>query len=170
MQGSLLHMSARHTEAESVFPRRDPHARGQDAGALELRASTGLAGLSQGLGKPSEARRVLSGIYGHFTEGFETHDVTTAGALLRELSQAESNDLRDVYRRADSRPLPSAASCCIPFTVCYADHADRGVRLKPDANGSPAKAGRYGAIGVAEGSSSMQVLVVCSASQVGRTR
>jgi hypothetical protein len=33
-----------------------------------------------------DARRLLAGIYGWFTEGFDTTDLQEAGALLAELS------------------------------------------------------------------------------------
>jgi predicted ATPase len=88
-RGDLLRMAARHTEAEQCFCTAIDIARGQQARALELRATTSLARLWQGLGKPKEATRVLAKIYDQFTEGFETHDLADARALLGELSPGQ---------------------------------------------------------------------------------
>jgi predicted ATPase len=45
-----------------------------------------LARLWQSQGKKEEAHRVLAEIYGWFTEGFDTADLTEARVLLNELS------------------------------------------------------------------------------------
>lgn len=45
-----------------------------------------LARLWQKQGKQTEARELLAGIYGWFTEGFDTPDLIDAKALLEELS------------------------------------------------------------------------------------
>jgi predicted ATPase len=58
---------------------------GQGAKAWELRAATSLARLWHGQGKRMEARQLLAGIYGWFTEGFATADLQEAQALLAEL-------------------------------------------------------------------------------------
>ena len=52
---------------------------------LELRASMSMARLWQKQGKNREARELLSGIYGWFTEGFGTPDLIDAKALIEEL-------------------------------------------------------------------------------------
>jgi hypothetical protein len=44
-----------------------------------------LAWLWQGQGKRAEAHEMLAGIYGRFTEGFDTADLKEAKALLAEL-------------------------------------------------------------------------------------
>ena len=46
----------------------------------------GLCRVWQRHGKRAEARRMLSSIYGWFTEGFDTPDLRDARALLEELS------------------------------------------------------------------------------------
>jgi hypothetical protein len=46
---------------------------------------TSLARLWQRQGKKREARKMLTGIYGWFTEGFDTKDLQEAKALLKEL-------------------------------------------------------------------------------------
>jgi hypothetical protein len=53
---------------------------------MELRAATSLAQLWHDQGKHSNARDLLSPVYGWFTEGFDTVDLKAAKALLDELS------------------------------------------------------------------------------------
>jgi predicted ATPase len=61
-------------------------ARGQSAKSWELRAAMSLSGLWQRQGKRDEARKLLSEIYGWFTEGFDTADLKQAKLLLEELA------------------------------------------------------------------------------------
>jgi len=61
-------------------------ARKQQAKSWELRTSTSLARLWQSQGKDREARELLAPIYNWFTEGFDTHDLRVAKALLEQLS------------------------------------------------------------------------------------
>lgn len=72
-------------EAEACYHKAVEIARRQSAKSFELRAATSLARLWQRQGKPSEARQMLAGIYGWFTEGFDTADLQDAKALLDEL-------------------------------------------------------------------------------------
>jgi predicted ATPase len=74
------------TEAEACFQKAIEIAREQQAKSWELRATTCLARLWQRQGKKTEARQLLSEIYGWFTEGFDTKDLQEAKALLEELS------------------------------------------------------------------------------------
>jgi predicted ATPase len=60
-------------------------ARRQKASFFELRATTSLARLLKRQGKTEEAHKMLSEIYGWFTEGFEFADLKDAKALLDEL-------------------------------------------------------------------------------------
>ena len=60
-------------------------ARRQQAKSLELRAATSLARLWQQQGKKDEAHKLLSDVYGWFTEGFDTKDLQEAKVLLEEL-------------------------------------------------------------------------------------
>jgi predicted ATPase len=53
---------------------------------IELRATMSLARLLRDTNRCKEARIVLAEIYGWFTEGFDTPDLTDAKALLDELS------------------------------------------------------------------------------------
>jgi DNA-binding winged helix-turn-helix (wHTH) protein/class 3 adenylate cyclase/predicted ATPase len=88
LRGELLlrQSIAPEAEAETWFRRALDVARSQQAKSLELRAATRLAHLWHAQGKDSEARDLLSRVYGWFTEGFDTIDLKDAKALLAELS------------------------------------------------------------------------------------
>jgi predicted ATPase len=72
-------------EAEVSFRRALEIARHQQAKSLELRVATSLARLWQEQGKKAKAWRLLSKIYGWFTEGFDRKDLQEAKALLERL-------------------------------------------------------------------------------------
>jgi len=72
--------------AEACFQRALSVARGQQAKALELRATMNLSRLWQRQGKEKAAGDLLASIYNWFTEGFDTPDLQEAKALLTELS------------------------------------------------------------------------------------
>ena len=74
------------TEAESLLREALATARRQGARAIELRAAVSLARLHRDQGRRAEARDLLAPVYGWFTEGFDTRDLTEAKALLEELS------------------------------------------------------------------------------------
>ena len=83
----LLAHGAGESEAEEHFLKALEVARNQTAKSLELRAATSLARLWMRQGKKAEdARVLLQGIYGWFTEGFDTPDLIDAKALLEEFS------------------------------------------------------------------------------------
>jgi adenylate cyclase len=69
-------------EAEACLERAIDVARTQGAKSFELRAMTHLCRLRAQRGHEAEARRMLAGIYGWFTEGFQTGDLREARALL----------------------------------------------------------------------------------------
>jgi predicted ATPase/tRNA A-37 threonylcarbamoyl transferase component Bud32 len=73
-------------EAEGCYNRAMEIARQQSAKSWELRTTMNLARLWQLQGKIVEARQMLAGVYGWFTEGFDTRDLREARALLDELS------------------------------------------------------------------------------------
>ena len=73
------------SEAEACFHKAIDAARKQQAKSLELRATVNLARLRQRQGKQKEAHKMLSEIYGWFTEGFDTKDLQEAKALIEEL-------------------------------------------------------------------------------------
>jgi tetratricopeptide (TPR) repeat protein len=90
IKGELLLKAAAgnsQTEAESCYRKAIEIARHQSAKAWELRASKSLARLWKQQGKTAEARQMLAGIYGWFTEGFDAADLKDAKALLEELQQ-----------------------------------------------------------------------------------
>jgi predicted ATPase len=88
IKGELLlaQVAADEQGAEACFQNALKIARGQSAKSLELRAAMSLSRLWQRQGKKAEAQRLLAGIYGWFTEGFDTADLKQAKALLEELT------------------------------------------------------------------------------------
>src|SRR6266849_868123 len=72
-------------DAESHFLQAIEIARRQRARWFELRASASLSRLWADKGNVREAHALLSGIYGWFTEGFDTADLREAKSLLEEL-------------------------------------------------------------------------------------
>ena len=88
IKGELLlaHDATDDQQAEGCFQNALKIARGYSAKSLELRAAMSLSRLWQKQGKKDDARKLLGDIYGWFTEGFETADLTAAKALLNELT------------------------------------------------------------------------------------
>jgi predicted ATPase len=78
--------SSKVVEARQAFDEAINVARAQNARTLELRATMSLARLLKNNHERAEGRARLSSIYGWFTEGFETPDLTEARSLLDELS------------------------------------------------------------------------------------
>jgi predicted ATPase len=81
----LMLQCGRRDDAEQGFRAAIELARQRSEKSLELRATTGWARLLAGRGRRDEARRALRGIYGWFSEGFDTADLRAARALLDEL-------------------------------------------------------------------------------------
>jgi predicted ATPase len=79
MKGELLGNSG---EAEACYRRAIAVSRAQRARSLELRAATSLRRLELARGTSTASVRMLSEIYGWFTEGFDTIDAQEARALL----------------------------------------------------------------------------------------
>jgi predicted ATPase len=73
-------------QAEVCFQQALAVAHHQQAKSWELRAAMSLSRLWQHQGKRTEARQLLSEVYGWFTEGFDTADLQEAQALLKALS------------------------------------------------------------------------------------
>ncbi|MCO4887899.1 AAA family ATPase [Cupriavidus sp. WGtm5] len=92
LKGELLLQSTSHgalakdQEAEDCLRKAVAIAHEQGASSLELRASLSLARLWQREGKTDDARRMLAGIHGVFTEGFDTADWQEVKALLESLT------------------------------------------------------------------------------------
>lgn len=80
-----LNTSLEQTGAEDCFRQALGIARQQGAKSLELRAAMSLSRLWQQQGKRAEAHQMLVGIYGWFTEGFDTLDLQEAKTLLETL-------------------------------------------------------------------------------------
>ena len=85
-QIALLSPSSDVAEAQAHFNRAISTARQQQAKSWELRASISLTRLWRDRGQREQAREVLAPISHWFTEGFETHDLKEAKALLESLS------------------------------------------------------------------------------------
>jgi predicted ATPase len=73
-------------QAEACFQQALAVARHQQAKSWELRTAMSLSRLWQRQGQRTEARELLSPVYGWFTEGFDTADLQEAKALLEELA------------------------------------------------------------------------------------
>jgi predicted ATPase len=86
LQGELRLSQGDDAAAEASFHKAIEVAQRQSAKSWELRATTSLARLWQNQGKQEEAREILAGICGWFTEGFATADLIEAKALLGQLS------------------------------------------------------------------------------------
>jgi predicted ATPase len=72
-------------DAEPLLDRALAISRSQSARLLELRVARDLANLWREQGRPDQARDLLAPVYGWFTEGFDTHDLKEAKALLDKL-------------------------------------------------------------------------------------
>jgi len=89
LKGELLLARRDEGTAEASFHDAIEVARRQSARSWELRATISLARLWQNQGRADEAHQKLAGIYEWFTEGFDTHDLKEAQALLDELAQGD---------------------------------------------------------------------------------
>ena len=88
LKGRLLLKRSNHDgsgNAEACFAEAISTAQRRHFKSLQLRASTDLAGLWARQGKRTHAERMLSEIFGWFTEGLDTADVQEAKPLLDEL-------------------------------------------------------------------------------------
>ncbi|MFN2166518.1 MAG: ATP-binding protein, partial [Anaerolineae bacterium] len=88
LRGELLLMVGREAEAEASYLKAVEIARQQSAKSWELRATVSLCALWRRQGKAREASEMLRGIYGWFTEGFDSQDLREARALLQHLAPA----------------------------------------------------------------------------------
>jgi class 3 adenylate cyclase/predicted ATPase len=87
IEGELgLLFGASSEDSERLFVEALAVSRKQRAKLFELRGATSLAQLWRDQGKRTQARDLLAPIYGWFTEGFDTPDLTQAKALLDELT------------------------------------------------------------------------------------
>ncbi len=88
LKGDLLLALSRDNaaEAEAWFQKAVDTAAEVEAPMLQLRAALRLSRLWQGQGETARARALLGGVYGKFTEGFTTADLSDAKTLLDELA------------------------------------------------------------------------------------
>lgn len=86
LKGWMLSLKGDLEGAERNYLASLDWAREQQARSWELRTATSLARLWQRQGKRKEALDLLAPIYGWFTEGFDTKDLTEAKGLLDELA------------------------------------------------------------------------------------
>ena len=87
LKGVLLLSLRNLAESEDCFERSIRIAQKQHAKSLELRAATSLARLWGEQGRRAEAHSLLTPVYSWFSEGFYTHDLKAAKALLDELAE-----------------------------------------------------------------------------------
>jgi class 3 adenylate cyclase/predicted ATPase len=85
LKGDLLVLQGDRGAAEGSYKRALEVARCQSAKSLELRAAMEMSRLLHALGRTAEARALLQGVYGWFTEGFATKDLREASNLLDAL-------------------------------------------------------------------------------------
>jgi predicted ATPase len=82
----LIRAPSDHAAAEGSFRKALAIARQQGSQAWELRAATSLCRLLKEHGRSDEARQTLGDVYGRFTEGLDTVNLTDARVLLAELA------------------------------------------------------------------------------------
>jgi predicted ATPase len=82
LEGELMRLGGENGRAESCFELALEVASKQGALSLELRAATSLARIAKGTDREPETRRLLSQVYGRFSEGFDTADLQDAAQLL----------------------------------------------------------------------------------------
>ena len=85
LKGWMLMRSGRADEAELLLRAAIAWAQEQQAKSWELRAATTLAELLRGRGQGAAAHALLAPVYAWFSEGFGTHDLQAARAMLDAL-------------------------------------------------------------------------------------
>ena len=88
LKGELLWATSSNSsaEVEACFQQALDVSCLQNARSFELRAAMSLSRLWQKHGKRAEARELLAGVYGRFTEGFDSQDLEEARAMLDQLT------------------------------------------------------------------------------------
>jgi adenylate cyclase len=85
LHGELLGRRDRRASAEPHLRQAVEIARARGERSLELRAATSLGRLLARERRPTEARNLVAGVYGSFTEGLDTADLRAARTLLEQL-------------------------------------------------------------------------------------
>jgi predicted ATPase/DNA-binding winged helix-turn-helix (wHTH) protein len=83
IEGFILDRGGDHARAERLLLRALDEAQAVKAMSYELRIASDLAARYVRTGRAGEAMAVLSPVYGRFSEGFATRDLTEAAGLLR---------------------------------------------------------------------------------------
>jgi class 3 adenylate cyclase len=86
LKGWVLQRTGDEDGAEQNFRQAIDFARSQHALSWELRCATSLGGLWAGRGEPDAAAALLVPVFDRFTEGFETHDLRAAAALIERVT------------------------------------------------------------------------------------
>src|SRR5262249_54860670 len=84
-KGGLLRRQGYIEAAEELYRKALIVAVEQEAKLWDLRAPMSLARLLRDQGRRAEAHDLLASVYGRFTEGFDTPDLTEAKALLEAI-------------------------------------------------------------------------------------
>jgi predicted ATPase len=82
MHGTLALRRGERDEAERCFRHAIEIAQARAELSLELRAAMSVARLWASEGRAEEARQLLGGVHGWFTEGFTTAELRQAHALM----------------------------------------------------------------------------------------
>jgi predicted ATPase len=85
LRAELWILQSNIVQADEDLQRSIRIARQQQAKSLELRSAASLCRLWQKQGRHQEALQLLDGVYGWFTEGFDTRDMVDARQLLDDL-------------------------------------------------------------------------------------
>src|SRR5260370_5834456 len=93
-KGQLLLRQGHSDAAGELYRKALSIAAEQGAKLWELRAAASLARLRRDQGRHPEARDRLPPVYGWFTEGFATPDLTDAKALLHKFGEGDRSPHR----------------------------------------------------------------------------
>jgi predicted ATPase len=99
IKGWILSLKGDPAGAERAYTASIDWARHQQAKSWELRTATSYARLMRDQGRSREAHDLLAPVYGWFTEGFGTKDLTEAKGLLEELETSDALSLSPLAGR-----------------------------------------------------------------------
>jgi predicted ATPase len=105
-------------KAVGYFERALAVARQQQAKSWELRAAMSMARLWRDQGKWQGARELLAPVYGWFTEGFDTRDLTEAKALLEQLAALVRSSFRQSRLAHALNEVLSLSQKCLALALC----------------------------------------------------
>ncbi|HEY6644486.1 ATP-binding protein [Povalibacter sp.] len=111
VRGRVLLSMEKLQEAEQSLLHSLALARRQGARGWELRTATTLSQLYSAQQRDTEARDLLSTIYGQFTEGFDTPDLVNTRRLLQELESTGKSPVTQMDRKLADRSASSSSAC-----------------------------------------------------------